>query len=262
MKHECTRCGTTLGADARFCEHCGNPTSKTKVDWETQTALEFPRSISVATGQYKEGPAKSTGQETPFSDGQLISTQVIGIVDRSISTNELCDSERTKLGAIKQGFYRFARARAHTEPQCQIALISFSSDASLDVPMVPVSSGLSRLEAAIGTWTPSGMTKSKKAFELAENTFDWNAEKCKYELLFLTDGEDNGDDPMPVVSRLKKSRGVTIDTIGFAATRNEVNEDLLRRIASVDETGVRYRFIADRQTLLAHYTSLGTVVGD
>jgi hypothetical protein len=46
--------------------------------------------------------------------------------------------------------------------------------------------------------------------------------------------------------------------VGVGAAPTDVNESLLRSVASVVDGEVRYRFIKDSRTLVQHYTALAT----
>ncbi len=80
-------------------------------------------------------------------------------------------------------------------------------------------------------------------------------------IIMLTDGEHNGDgDPVKVASQLKKA-GVIIECIGIAGSRDEVDEAMLRRIASRDEAGKpRYCFIGDTSRLIRKYKSMANQI--
>ncbi len=69
----------------------------------------------------------------------------------------------------------------------------------------------------------------------------------------LTDGQ--GGEPLATAERLK-SRGVVIDVIGVGKTPSDVNEPLLKKVASNIQGELHYRFIKDHQSLIAHYTQL------
>ena len=73
----------------------------------------------------------------------------------------------------------------------------------------------------------------------------------------LTDGEHNGlSNPEKVADRLKNA-GVIIDCIGIGGTPNDVDEKLLKKIASRDRNGsIRYCFIGDQQALIRKYETL------
>lgn len=69
----------------------------------------------------------------------------------------------------------------------------------------------------------------------------------------MTDG--HGGNPAKIAADLK-SQGVVIDVIGVGKSPRKVNEKVLRQIASTVEGELRYRFIRDQATLVAHYTGL------
>jgi hypothetical protein len=76
-------------------------------------------------------------------------------------------------------------------------------------------------------------------------------------IILLTDGEHlGGISPIDIANKLK-SIGVTIDCIGIGGSPMEVDERLLKQIASRNPDGsIRYCFIGDQQKLLKKYRSL------
>jgi len=76
-------------------------------------------------------------------------------------------------------------------------------------------------------------------------------------IILLTDGEHNGlSNPEKVADRLKNT-GVIIDCIGIGGTPKDVDEKLLKKIASRDRNGsIRYCFIGNKQSLLRKYETL------
>jgi hypothetical protein len=59
------------------------------------------------------------------------------------------------------------------------------------------------------------------------------------------------------VARRLKAGEVEIDAIGIGGTKKEVDEDLLKEIASQDEAGKpRYWYIGDRAQLVKKFVSL------
>jgi len=76
-------------------------------------------------------------------------------------------------------------------------------------------------------------------------------------IILLTDGEHNtGGCPLEVADRLKNA-GVIIDCIGIGGTPADVDEILLKKIASRNPDGtIRYCFIGNRQSLLRKYETL------
>ena len=76
-------------------------------------------------------------------------------------------------------------------------------------------------------------------------------------IILLTDGEHLGRiSPIGIASQLK-GIGVTIDCIGIGGSPADVDEKLLKQIASRNPDGsIRYCFIGDQQTLLKKYQTL------
>jgi hypothetical protein len=72
-------------------------------------------------------------------------------------------------------------------------------------------------------------------------------------VVMLTDGQ--GGEPLTTAERLK-SCGVVIDVIGVGDSPSNVNEPLLKKVASFIDGELHYRFIKDHQSLIAHYTQL------
>jgi len=82
-------------------------------------------------------------------------------------------------------------------------------------------------------------------------------DKTTKRIIMLTDGEHLGDDnPTNIATKLKKA-GVIIDCIGIGGSPKDVDEKLLKQIASRNADGsIRYCFIGDQQKLLRKYQTL------
>jgi hypothetical protein len=80
-------------------------------------------------------------------------------------------------------------------------------------------------------------------------------------IIMLTDGEHNGDGCPVQIARRLKDAGVIIECIGIAGSRDEVDEKILKKIASPDETGrPRYCFIGDTSSLIRKYKSMANQI--
>ena len=88
---------------------------------------------------------------------------------------------------------------------------------------------------------------------LSMKTNDGNTRR----IILLTDGEHLGDEnPIHIATRLKKT-GVIIDCIGIGGSPRNVDEKLLKQIASRNRNdSIRYCFIGDQQKLLRKYQTL------
>ena len=100
-------------------------------------------------------------------------------------------------------------------------------------------------------------TDIKEALEATRQALSRCNDQFVNRIVLLTDGETLGDDPIPIAKKLK-AEGVVIDVIGIAGSRSEVNESCLKKIASVVNGELRYRFIGDKKALLNHFRTIAT----
>ncbi len=193
-----------------------------------------------------------------------------------------------RLGAIEAN-RRLIEAKAASFGDDRIGIIAFSGDAECLHRPVAAGTHCEELYQSLGRdVSVSGGTDFSAALELAEESlfgrqhaittpgwlgrivgsiflesFDSDSpanrpskaeDDITRRIIMLTDGEHNGDgDPVQVADRLKKA-GVIIECIGIAGSPNEVDEVMLKRIASCDETGKpRYCFIGDTTSLIRKY---------
>ena len=199
-----------------------------------------------------------------------------------------------KLGAIEAN-RRLIEAKAASFPDDQIGIIVFSGEAQCIHPPVAAGAGCRQLNQSLGEdVSVSGGTNFAAALELAEQNlfgkrpvvasrgwlarllgdifmepFDSNTSASSSpgvdgltrRIIMLTDGEHNGGgDPVKIARRLKKA-GVVIECIGIAGSPGEVDEAMLKRIASRDETGKpRYCFIGDTTSLIRKYKSMANQI--
>jgi Mg-chelatase subunit ChlD/sugar lactone lactonase YvrE len=153
------------------------------------------------------------------SSSRLIGADIVLVIDRSGSM------EGAKMVAARRSARSFAElldVRYH-----RIGLASFSSDASVDVPLtddIPaVIDGLEML-------SPGGGTNMAAALERARaNLRDFGREEALPVIVMLSDGRNNDGmpDPRPVAQEVR-NWGAQIYTIGLGG---DVDEDLLREIA-------------------------------
>lgn len=76
-------------------------------------------------------------------------------------------------------------------------------------------------------------------------------------IIMLTDGQHNGSvSPLAIASSLKNA-GIIIDCIGIGGTPKDVDETMLKKIASRNPDGsIRYCFIGDQKELIRKYETL------
>ena len=117
----------------------------------------------------------------------------------------------------------------------------------------PIASHKKQMIQEIQDLRPDNGTDINEGLKKARDMFDWTSNDVVRRVVLLTDGE--GGDPLDTATNLK-GRGVVIDVIGIGDSPKNVNEKLLKQVASTVGGELRYRFIKDQQTLVAHYTQL------
>lgn len=180
------------------------------------------------------------------------------------------------------------KVKARYHPQDELGIIGFGRHARVLHNPVRLGNGVKSLQRALGNPSGSCGTNFTAALELAKaclfgkkpkstgNFFSKLLSEILYEaeshpakrargsrngavkrIIMLTDGEHNqGGSPITVASRLKNA-GVIIDCIGIGGSPKDVDEKLLKKIASHNLDGsIRYCFIGDQQQLLRKYENL------
>jgi len=211
------------------------------------------------------------------------------LIDLSPSMDDDDWKPTRKAGAIMAN-KELIKAKAKYHPQDKLGIIGFGGYATLLHDPVCLRDGVRGLLKALKNPPDGYSTNFTAALELAEgclfgrkrkstNNFfskmlseilyevddttvrstglDRNSNRTLKRIILLTDGEHNtGPCPLKVASRLK-SAGVVIDCIGIGGSPHDVEEKLLKSIASRNPNGsIRYCFIGDKHLLLKKYESL------
>ena len=216
------------------------------------------------------------------------------LVDISPSMDE-DDWKPTRLaGAIKAN-RQLIEAKTRLHPKDMLGIIGFSGKAITLHPPIRLDSGARSLIDALQSPTGGGSTNFTAALRLSEkclfvsvkptkikrhktiskmikhflyespdsstvvaNSYTYK-NNCLRRIIMLSDGGHNcGGCPKSVASRLKKA-GVIIDCIGIGGSPEDVDEELLKEIASRNTDGsVRYCFIGDQTQLLRKYKALAS----
>ncbi len=213
------------------------------------------------------------------------SETLITLIDLSPSMDQDDWKPTRKVGAITAN-KELIKIKLKTHPDDRMGIIGFGDNARLLHAPVCVSKGMQGLKSALNNPYRSCGTNFTAALKLAETCFfgkvnqpvsnfftrmlseifiepenhkqqpsrsDGNLRR----IIMLTDGEHNGSvSPIAIASKLKNT-GVIIDCIGIGGSPADVDEKLLKQIASKNPDGsIRYCFIGDQQQLLRKYQSL------
>ncbi len=139
------------------------------------------------------------------------------------------------------------------DPDDEIGIVAFESCAYKLLDLCPMTNNKPLILQKLQSLTTLGGTDINKGLVMAESMFDWSRNDVVRRIVLLTDGD--GGDPLLIAMNLK-SRGLVLGAIGIGDSPRNVNEKLLRRVASVIEGENRYRFIKDSDDLVNHYTQL------
>lgn len=213
------------------------------------------------------------------------SETLMTLIDLSPSMDSDDWKPTRKAGAITAN-KELIKNKLKSHPADRMGVIGFADNAKLLHAPVCISNGIQGLQRALDNPNGSSGTNFTAALVLAKACFEGKVnqpnsnffsrmlseifiEAESHELptdgddgslkriIMLTDGEHNtGGSPLAIASRLKNA-GVIIDCIGIGGSPADVDEKLLKQIASKNRDGsIRYCFIGDQQQLLRKYQSL------
>ncbi len=166
-----------------------------------------------------------------------------------------CDYPPTRLdGGIHAGI-EYAGTCAKEHPGDRIAVISFSDEAQMVLPLTPVADGKA-IQRALRRLTIDGGTDLAEGLRAAAHLFENERQSGRRRhVILLTDGQ--GGKPLKVAVKLEEKLNAVIDVVGIGGSPAAVNEVLLRKVATTDPDGFcHYRFVKDPETLSEHYTQL------
>ncbi len=184
------------------------------------------------------------------------------VLDQSTSMGD-SDWKPSRMAGVKEAANQFLYVKRQCDPQHVVAVISFDCGAYLQAEPVPVFQGFQSLQKSIKKLKPSGGTNIDAALracipvlfpEQGQSTnFNGIPHYSKRSILLVTDGE--GGDPREIAKWLKRN-DVRLECIGVGGSPKNINEKLLKEIASVENWRVLYRFIGDKQVLVQHFGEL------
>lgn len=178
---------------------------------------------------------------------------VVLVNDISGSMSE-CDWKPSRLAGAQEAGEMFLKHRA-PYPDDRVAVIGFSQRAEIVQGLTEVSQphlithALGRLSARGNTSIGSGLASAEEALKQARP-------QAVRRIILYTDGRNNEPpDPRPVAEKLKQA-GVVIFAVGIGGCPGDVDEALLKKIASEIQGKPAYRFIADKDEMVQLYKDL------
>ena len=183
-----------------------------------------------------------------------IDRTTIILIDCSYSMNDT-DYRPTRLDAAKNAAVEYVQTLRNQRTEAVVAVISFSDYAKVVVPQTAIShvslltNGIRSIKIDAGTNIGNGFKKAVGVLSGVSRQSDQS------QIILLTDGF--GDCPLSIPEEIKDNYGTVIDIVGIGGSPDDVNEELLRKIATTDPNGIcHYRFITDVRTLNQHYRQL------
>ena len=189
-----------------------------------------------------EGSAGS--QTTLVNQSTLHSVDALlmfALIDTSGSMDGPCDNQ-TRLGVGKQSFKTAALLAARNTPNAKMGVIAFDHEARVIIEPVSIAQNSQVLCQSIDTMQASGGTRLDSALKQAALQFERNQDRTMRSDLILTDGHSGGDVEQ-AATRLHQL-GVQVFVTAVGNQPSDVNEELLRSIASVVDGNTAYRFVS------------------
>ncbi len=265
MNATCPSCRTNNPPAARFCRNCGATMAATTGD-QGRTKVYF---TSTGSGQPPAADTSSIvqrvrqtyGGQANVSAGSAVTSlrnldqreHTVLVIDVSGSMAWQFDKGVTKLQAAARAGCNLVTNKAQIDADDEVGLVCFDNKARIEFEVRPLRTHKIELIRAIQSLGIEGGTDLNAGLLAAERALCAARSGIVQRIVMLTDGQ--GGEPLATADLLK-SRGVVIDVIGVGESPSNVNEPLLKKVASCIQGELHYRFIKDHQSLIAHYTEL------
>ncbi|MFC1805372.1 VWA domain-containing protein [Planctomycetota bacterium] len=175
------------------------------------------------------------------------------VIDKSGSMQGPYDASLQKLDAAKRANIAMVLEKATIDPDDQIGIVAFDSRAEVLLPLSPLRSHRQQIIQTIQAIQIRGGTDINSGLKAARGMLDRLPSSVVGRIILLTDG--HGGHPIRTARKLKDN-GVVIDVIGVGDHPTNVDEKLLKKVASVVQGELKYRFIKDMHTLVTTYQGL------
>ena len=191
------------------------------------------------------------GGSTAASVGPGDSRDCALIIDASGSM-QLTDWQPSRIGAAKEAAKAFCQRLAREQPDARVAIIAYGTSAHV-YHQLTLAADLKAIHRAVDRIGELGSTNIRAGLEQAQHVL--RARCTASQIVLLSDGQNTGADPRPVADALK--RFAIIDCIGIGGSPQDVDEELMKQIASEHPDGAkRYRWIGDKERLVQHFQQL------
>lgn len=178
---------------------------------------------------------------------------VVLMIDVSVSMDAE-DYEPSRLGAAKKAALAFIEQLAQEEPDAHVAVVAYGSDARTVCGLLSVRD-LGPIRRAIEGLTTTSATNITAGLREALDLLP-SRDAAVGQVIVLSDGHHNSGKKPHAIARELRQRA-TIECVGIGGSPADVDEKLLRAVASSHPDGTkRYRWIGDGAQLVQHYRRL------
>lgn len=166
---------------------------------------------------------------------------------------EAKDWKPTRLAGAQNAAKTYCARLGSEEPEARVAIISYGGRATACRSLTPAYDQPS-LVSGIESMSVIGSTNITAGLQAAHKLLEGSPRPCQ--VVLLTDGEHNkGVGPRGIAGVLRQY--ATLEIVGIGGSPADVNESLLREIASAYPDGSkRYRWIGDPERLEEHFHRL------
>lgn len=179
------------------------------------------------------------------------------IVEDVSGSMEDDDYYPTRLAGGIEAAVEYINICAEQSPKDRIAIVAFAHSAWVVIDLSSITQK-DRLIKAVRLLNIQGGTDIAEGLKKAYEIFKKHPDSTnKRHIILLTDG--HGGHPVKIANKLKDEYSVILNVVGIGGSSKDVNEPLLRKIATTDPDGFNhYRFIKNSVDLKKHYKHLAT----
>lgn len=208
----------------------------------------FSRLLGLLKGILFEESRVIGPGHTPSGDGSRACVLVIDASGSMLDT----DWKPSRLGAAKKAAIAFIKRLMQEEPDALVGVVAYGCKAKTVCPLTEARNARA-LSQEINAICESGATNIRRGLQAALCLLKGERRSCQ--VVLLTDGHNTNGSPRKVANEL--SEFSVLECVGIGGSPADVDEDLLRSIASSHPDGTkRYRWIGDEEQLVRHFHQL------
>lgn len=199
-----------------------------------------------AASQVSGSPPGATAFQPSTTEAR--GRRVVNLIMDHSGSMAFMHGEQQKMEMAIESGVRTVASLYRRDPCIEVVVIQFDGSADIVVPVTPLDQDYDGIVRAIQGINIGGDTDQGAAMSLSEQVLMplVTQGQAAGNIVFMTDG--NGGDPLPAANRLKAA-GVVIGVTGFGMNENEVNERLLRQVASEFNGAPMYEFARSKSQL-------------